>query len=276
MEPARLVRHADGANLAAVALTDHDTIGGLAAARAAAEALGELTLVAGVEISLQYPRGTMHLLGLGIDENHAPLRQALTRLQQARDERNPRMIAALNDLGVAICMDDVRAVAQELRGGEAGTIISRPHIAEAMRRKGCVSSIAEAFDRYLGNHAPAYVHKQRLAPREAIAMIREAGGAAVLAHPRQLRYDNHAQLRLTVRQLVAMGLGGVEAYHSDHSAEDTRTYLQLAREHGLLVTGGSDFHGSSKPGRDLGRPRVPLSVVTDHPLGRRLLGLSDR
>jgi hypothetical protein len=260
--PAELVRLADAERLAAVAVTDHDTTDGLTDARASATRFPRLALVPGVEISVAYEPGTMHVLGLGIAEGSTPMRELTDWYRAARRERNPRIIAKLQAMGLPVDMDDVLAVARA-PGGRAGTIISRVHIAETLRRKGCVTTTAEAFDRYIGSHAPAYVHKRRRQPADAIAQIRAAGGTAVLAHPVQLRCDGPRQLEQILRQLMDAGLEGIEVYHTDHSDQQTRHYLELARRLGLVVTGGSDLHGLVRSAAKLGRPRVPISVVAE-------------
>ncbi len=227
--------------------------------------------IPGVEISAKFPTGTLHILGLGVDEEASGLRGMLDGLREARDERNPRIIARLRQLGLEITMGDVRAAARAMRGGRSEPVLGRMHIAEALRCTGCVKSTAAAFDRYIGDGGPAYVDKERLSPRQAISAIRSSGGIAVLAHPAQLRCANRAQLERTVRELVDAGLGGIEVYHSDHAPDQVRLYLRLARRYGLTVTGGSDFHGASKPGVRLGRPRVPLAAVAAGPGAEKLL-----
>lgn len=256
--PAELVRLADAKKLAAVALTDHDTTAGLAEARAAAEGLPSLCFVPGVEVSAELPGSTLHILGLGIDPGAAPLSHLLETLRAGRRRRNPQIVARLQGLGVAVGMDDVLAVAA---GRGPAEVVGRIHIAEAMRRAGAVRTLDEAFARYIGKGAPAYVNRRRLSPRDTIRALRDAGAAAVLAHPPQLKYRNHAHLQQIVRSLAEAGLDGIEAYHSDHTPAQTRLYLDLARRFGLGVTGGSDFHGPAKPNVKLGRPRVPLAAV---------------
>lgn len=268
--PDELIRLAEAEKLAAVALTDHDTTAGLAAARAAAAELPELRFVAGIEVSATFSSGTLHVVGLGIDENAAPLRQLSARLRAARDRRNPRIVAKLQAMGVKIDMADVLAVASSWPQGDS-RVVGRPHIAEAMRRSGCVATVEEAFDRYIGNGAPAYVPRQRPSSAEAVAAVRDAGGAAVLAHPVQLPCDKPGRLERIVRSLIREGLNGIEVYHTDHSDEQTARYLDLAGRLNLLVTGGSDFHGSTKPEARLGWPRVPIAAVSED-LARRLLG----
>ena len=256
--PAELVRLADAARLAAVALTDHDTTAGLAEARAAAAHLPSLRFVGGVEVSAKLPGRTLHILGLGIDEGAPSLSRLGEMLREGRRQRNPRIVAKLQAMGVAIDMDDVLAAA-----GDSGSekVVGRLHIAEAMRRAGAVATLDEAFARYIGKGGPAYVDRRRLSPRDTIRAIRDAGAAAVLAHPPQLRCHNHAELRQVVRSLVDSGLDGIEVYHSDHSPDQTRLYLDLARRFDLGVAGGSDFHGPAKPNVKLGRPRVPMAAI---------------
>jgi predicted metal-dependent phosphoesterase TrpH len=258
LSPTALIEAAGRAKLAAVALTDHDTTVGLAAAAKCAQRQGGLTFVPGIEVSARFPGGTLHILGLGIDPADAGLAELTAHLRACRDERNPRMLAKLHELGLAIDMDDVRACLPQREGPE---IVSRVHLAEALRRKGYVKDRGEAFDRYVGQGAAAYVEKERLSPARAVGAIRDAGGTAVLAHPVQLNYANHAHLSRILRELMDVGLNGIEAYHSCHSPEQTRLFLELAQRFGLVVTGGSDFHGQGKPDMQLGRPRVPLSVV---------------
>ena len=260
--PAEVVRMADALGLAAVAVTDHDTTAGLGEARAAAASLAELRLVPGLEVSAACEAGTMHLLGLGIDEDAPAVRELTAWYRSAREERNPKILARLRAMGVPIDMEDVLAVAGRGAPG-AARIVSRVHIAEALRRKGFVASADEAFARYIGSGAPAYVAKARRDPGDVIAAIRAGGGAAVLAHPVQLGCEDAGRLEALVRRLRDAGLDGIEVYHGDHTDAQTRGYLDLARRLGLLVTGGSDFHGAAKPGVRLGRPRVPISVVAE-------------
>jgi 3',5'-nucleoside bisphosphate phosphatase len=258
--PEDLVRLADRECLAALAVTDHDTIAALAPAQRAAEEFPQLRVIAGIEISARFPHGTLHLLGLGIDPACASFQAVLANLQDARAERNPRILARLRDLGMGLDMDDVRAEASGA-GGEGDRILGRLHIAHAMLRKGYVHGTQEAFARYIGHDKPAYVDKERLAPAEAIAAIRQAGGLSVLAHPVHLDCPNRLQLEGVVRQLVRCGLEGIEVYHTDHNPVQTRIYLDLARRLDLAVTGGSDFHGHPKPHVRIGHPRVTLTAI---------------
>lgn len=270
--PADVVAMAERRRLAAVALTDHDTIDGLAAAQKAAAAFGDLIFVPGIEVSAKFPQGTLHILGLAIDAASRDVAALCRQLRAARDDRNPRILARLREMGMSIDMQDLHEVLGATPAGrsESGRIIGRLHIAEAMRRKKYVANTKEAFGKYLGNGCPAYVDKERLAPADAIAAIHRGGGLAVLAHPVQLKYGNTAQLERMLRQLIHDGLDGIEVYHSDHSDQQTRLYLDLAKRFKLAITGGSDFHGRGKDYVFLGRPRVPLSVVKQS--APRLLG----
>lgn len=273
LSPAEVVRLANAKRLAAVALTDHDTMEGLAAGRRAAEPFGDLRFIGGVEMSASYAGGTMHILALGVHERSAGLAELCRHLKAARDDRNPKMIARLQALGLKIDMQDVMDVAGQQRirtapAKNAGSqpsfpkqILGRVHMAEALRQKGYVADTAEAFARYIGTGCPAFVDKERLAASEVLAAIRQAGGLAVLAHPVQLRCGNSAQLVRVVRELIRGGLQGIEVYHSDHDVRLTRSLLELAAKLKLAVTGGSDFHCAAKSDVLLGRPRVPISVV---------------
>jgi hypothetical protein len=260
--PADLVRLADERRLAAVALTDHDTVAGLDEARQAAKRYPQLAFICGIEVSASWPDGVMHLLGYGFDPDCETIRSLTLTLREARAQRNPRVLQRLGELGMPVSMEDVQAVLPDRTAQQGAEVISRMHIAEAMRRKGYVSSAQQAFGRWLGSGKPAYLDKERLPAREVIGAIRQAGGFAALAHPVQLRCNNRAQLERVIRELMDAGLEGLEVYHSDHTNELTRIYFDLAAKLGLVVTGGSDFHGSSKPEVRLGVPRVPRHVLT--------------
>ena len=275
LPPAALVALAETSLLAAVALTDHDTTAGLPAAREAASALPDLRFISGVEFSADLADRTLHILGLGIDESSPHLQALAARLRSARDERNPKIIAKLRALGVEITLEDALAVAVDQRmpqtpsvarggprGGRGAEVLGRPHIAEALRRKGIVPSTRDAFEQYVGEGGAAYVRRRRPSPRAAISAIRSAGGTAVLAHPAQLNCEDGTELERVLCDLIHDGLNGIEVYHSGHTAEQTRLYMALAHEYQLAVSGGSDFHGSSKPETRLGHPRVPASAVT--------------
>jgi len=239
LAPADVVRLAVECKLSAMALTDHDTIDGVAEAAAEAGRLG-LDFLPGIEISAEFPHpGTLHLLGYGVDPQSAVLRDLTKTLLAGRDNRNPKIIAKLNEMGVHVSMEEWEEQAK-------GNVLGRPHLAAILHRKGYVNSIKEAFNKYLGQGAPAYADKERLSPRRAIEMIIECGGVPVLAHPIQLRTDNDAQLERIVKDLIDQGLAGIEVIHSDHNADNVQKYDALARRYGLLRTGGSDFHGANK------------------------------
>jgi hypothetical protein len=245
LPPAQVVRLAVDQGLSALALTDHDTIGGIAEAAAEAKSLG-LDFLPGIEISAEYPHpGTMHLLGYGFDPQSPVLGDLTQTLRAGRDSRNPKIIDQLQKLGVAITME-------ELQREAGGKVLGRPHIAAILVRKGYVKSIKQAFDKYLAPGGLAYFDKERLTPRAAVAMILESGGLPVLAHPIQLRYENDAQLERIVKDLMDLGLVGIEVIHSDHDATMVEKYAALADRFGLLKTGGSDFHGSNKTDIQLG------------------------
>jgi predicted metal-dependent phosphoesterase TrpH len=234
--------------MTALALTDHDTIAGVGEAGSAARALG-IDFIAGIEISAEYPSpGTMHILGYGVDPENPKLKRLTEELLAGRDNRNPRIVAKLVEMGVAVTM-------KEWEDEAKGAVLGRPHLAAILLRKGYVSSIKQAFDKYIGQGAPAYFDKERLTPKQAIERIRESGGVPVLAHPIQLRTENDAQLERVVKDLLDLGLVGLEVIHSDHDAALVEKYTQLAERFGLIKTGGSDFHGMNKKDIELGVAR---------------------
>jgi 3',5'-nucleoside bisphosphate phosphatase len=243
--PADVVRLAKEAGLVGLALTDHDTIAGLSEASAAATEAG-IDFLPGIEISCEVPKpATMHMLGYGVDIHSQPLKELTSQLMAGRDDRNPRIIRRLNELNVAITMEEVEQQA-------GGDVVGRPHIAAVMLKKGYVSSIKQAFDKYLATGGLAYFDRDRPTPKRGIELIRQAGGLPVLAHPVQLRTENDAQLERTVKDLADLGLAGIEVIHSDHDAAWFERCTSLADRFGLLKTGGSDFHGTNKKDVRLG------------------------
>ncbi len=261
LSPAAVVTLAHRSGLSALALTDHDTVAGVGEAASAAGSLG-LDFISGIEISANYPApGTMHILGYGVDPANPQLRSLTEDLIAGRDNRNPQIVSKLNALGVSITMSEWQDEAK-------GTVLGRPHLAAILHRKGYVSSIKQAFDKYIGQGAPAYADKERLSPRQAIERIVASGGVPVLAHPVQLRTNNDAELQRILKDLLDLGLAGLEVIHSDHSAELIEKYTSLADRMGLIKTGGSDFHGSNKKDIQLGlargcNRRIPRACFDD-------------
>ncbi len=248
LSPAEVVQLGRRNGLTALALTDHDTVGGVAEAAAEAAKLG-VAFLPGIEISAEIPApGTLHILGYGVDPTSPALVEMTRQLIEGRDNRNPKMVAKLNELGVAVTMAEWEA---EANGGTIG----RPHLAAILVRKGYASSVKDAFNKYLGQGAAAYADKERLTSRRALEMIRESGGLPVLAHAAQLRTENDGQLDTIVRGLVEQGLAGIEVFHSDHDAPWVAKTMALAQRYHLLKTGGSDFHGTNKKDIDLGLAR---------------------
>ena len=242
--PAEVVRLAKEGGLTAMALTDHDTVDGLPEAVAAGQEYG-VEIIPGVEISAQFPGGTMHILGLFVDYHNGLLDQRLAVLKQARLDRNPQIINKLNALGIPITMARVEEISG---GGQVG----RPHIARALMELGAVRDLQEAFDKYLGWHKPAYVSKFRFPPDQALAMIREAQGIPILAHPFTLGLGSAYALKNLIVELKGLGLAGLEVFYPEHTREQEALYLKLARELNLVISGGSDFHGLNKPEITLG------------------------
>ncbi|QIA27016.1 PHP domain-containing protein [Thermaerobacter sp. PB12/4term] len=252
--PRERIRMAQEAGLEFVGITDHDTLAGLPAAREAAREAG-VVLVPGVELSTDVDLGSrrvgVHILGYWVDEADEPLVQLLARRRASREQRLARMLQRLAEAGIVLDEARIRAMAQ-------GGAIGRPHVARALVDAGVVATVAEAFERYLTPGKPGYVPRAPLAPEEAIAAIRAAGGVPVLAHPGLLPARLHG-LWPTWKKV---GLEGVEVYHSKHSPEQAAAFLARASELDLVPTGGSDCHGP-QPGQPalMGQVRVPREWV---------------
>lgn len=263
LSPTELMRAAAGVGLSGIALTDHDTGNGLKEAAAEAAKLG-LRFVPGIEISAEYPSpGTLHILGHFVDVDSPGLAKMSRILLEGRNARNPKIVARLNELGCKITMEQVEAIARERVAAGQPVVIGRPHLAEALLRAGCVASIRQAFDVYLGTTGSAYFPKERLTPRQAIECIHDAGGLATVAHPVQLKCDNPAHLGTVINHLAEAGLDGIEVWHCDHDEKTSRLLLELSKRYNLIPTGGSDFHGRPKPDVALGRGRDNVRVAVE-------------
>lgn len=233
--PSEQVRLAGERGLAGVAITDHDTVAGVKEALREGSRLG-ITIIPGVEISTRAEEKDIHILGYYPDIDNEQLQQRLTGLRATRDSRNELMIARLQELGLEITLDEViAAMGRPLRSDES---LGRPHIADALVHKGYARDLRDAFDHYLAEGKPGYVSLPRIAPLEAIDWIREAGGVAVIAHPGLYGDDR------LVEEIILQGRpDGIEVYHSDHGPDEEERYMALAIRHGLIPTGGSDYHG---------------------------------
>jgi hypothetical protein len=266
--PTSIPEMAAAAGCSAVALTDHDSLSGLAEARAAADKLG-ITLVPGCEVSCRKPPpppgqrpigGSVHVLVYFVEPGDGPLQDELVALRRDRAERNASLRARLDELGVPVDYDAMVAEA----GGEAG--LGRPHFARALVRAGAVESIDDAFDRFLADGKAAYVPKSRLSPADVARLAVASGGIAVLAHPLTLGLDPSALERL-VAELAEAGLGGIEAIYGRYTTDQRRGLRRMAKRLGLAATGGSDYHGTFKPdlevGTGMGDLDVPDSALED-------------
>lgn len=219
--------------LPGIAITDHDTVEGLPTAWSClnSEQLN-LELISGIELNTEVEDGEIHILGYFIDFECQQLIKDLELIKTARFERAQRMVARLREMGYAITFEQVQRLARK-------DLIARPHIATALMEKGYVSSIREAFNKLIGRGCPAYVPRYRFTPERAIELIHIAGGISVLAHPGLLRQPRLVDL------VLEMGVEGIEAFYPEHTFEDTNYFVALAEQRGLLITGGSDFHGNA-------------------------------
>jgi len=258
LTPEALVALAKNLGLTALALTDHDCTAVHARFAAACSADG-VRGIPGVEISADVREGTLHMLGYFVNGDEPGLRATLGEIQHGRELRNRRILERLRALGFALTWEEVASYAGE-------DVVGRPHFAQAMLAKGFVTTREEAFDLYLGKGKPAYADRFRLSPEDSIAAIRKAGGVAVLAHPSTMGLGPKA-LNEAVAGLKEAGLGGIEAYYSEHTADQQAMCIKLARKFGLAVTGGSDFHGDANPavrlGVGFGSLKVPDSLLAD-------------
>lgn len=254
--PAENVRLAKEKGLAGLAITDHDTVAGIAEAREAGARLS-LVVVPGVEISTRAGGKDIHVLGYFLNDRDGLLLERLERLRAVREERNAKIIANLQKLGISITLQEVKdGLSRPLRPDES---VGRPHIADALVRKGVAKDMRDAFDRYLAEGKPGYASLPRIGPEEAMQWVREAGGAPVLAHPGLYGADD------LVRKILENGKpAGIEVYHSDHGPDAEKRYMAMAEQFGLIATGGSDYHGVRQGivfHGDLGSRSVPPRTV---------------
>ncbi len=248
--PEVLVERANDLGLKYLALTDHDTVDGIAAARRAAATFPDLTFIPGVELSTDTEKGETHVLGYYISENDAAFLAELEKFRDSRDTRARRMVEKLAGLGMPLDWDRVREIAGE------GTSIGRPHIARALVEKGYIEKFEDAFDNCLESGGPAYVERIKMTPEEAASLILRTGGVPVLAHP-----FTTGEPETMVQRLKKAGLAGIEAYYHENTPEQTEDMLALAARYGLLVTGGSDYHGEGMSGGVLGSVDIPVEVA---------------
>ena len=257
--PEEVVHKAAALGLTIMALTDHDTIDGIIPALLAARAFPRLRVIPGVEISTDVSDGEVHVLGYFIDYTGEELQANLERFRDSRQRRAQGMIAKLGDLGIHIDWQRV----QEIAG--AGSI-GRPHIAQAMLEKGYIASLQEAFTRYIARAGPAYVEREKMTPVEAVELIVQSDGLPVMAHPFTVP-DPEAM----IVELKKAGLAGIEAYYGDYSDEETKILVDLASQHNLIASGGSDYHGLDEDKETMiGGAGVPLES------GEQLIALAEQ
>lgn len=243
LTPSGLVKEARKAGLSAFALTDHDTVDGIAECiRAGKES--EIEVIPGIEISTRYKDKEIHIVGLCIDYTDEQFLNSIGNELERRNARNEKLIERFNEYGFPISMDELTDMFPD-------SVITRAHFASYMVKKGYVKDNAEAFAKYLGDGMPLYVSREKKSPKEAIDIIKAAGGAAILAHP-LLYHLTNGELSALCSQLKSYGLCGIETMYSTYRGFDELNVRKLAHEYNLLESGGSDFHGANKPHISLG------------------------
>ena len=231
LSPADIVYKAAELGLTVIAIADHDTVDGIVPALVAAKTFTQLKVIPCVEVSTDIPHGEIHVLGYFVDYTNHELKDALEEMRSSRRKRAQGMVAKLQNLGIHIEWQRV----QEIAGGDS---IGRPHIAQAMLEKGYITSLREAFTKYIGQGGPAYVEREKMTPVEAVELIVRANGLPVLAHPFTV-----ADPEALVIELKTAGLVGIEAYYNGYTADETSSLVSLADKHNLVASGGSDYHG---------------------------------
>lgn len=259
LSPSDVVLLAKKQGMDAIALTDHDTLEGLEEAEEKARELN-VEFIRGCELSAKFLDTDVHVLGLYVPKEKEliqDLQEELKIFIERRNTRNKKIVQKLQNLGIDITLRDV----EEEAGGK---VIARPHFANVLLRKGAVTSAKEAFEKYLAKGKLAYVSRESISPHHAVEILTKAGCVPVLAHPRLIKCSEQELIGL-IEELIPLGLKGIEAYYTAHSFEDEHYYLKLAEKYGLCVSGGSDFHGKSKPdiniGTGKGSLRVPACIL---------------
>ncbi len=245
--PEVLARKAHEAGLRAFALTDHDSVEGIARVREAARVY-DIEIVPGIELTAEFEGAEIHVLGYFVDLGNKVLLQRLDEIKQIRIERANMMVDKLHGLGIELDR-------QRLFAMTGGGTISRLHVARALVEQGKVASLWEAFNKYLGDHCPGYVLGFKLNAEQAAGLISSSGGIPILAHPYILSRDD------LLPKLVDKGIRGLEVFYPEHSASLVKKYQRFCRQHDLLMSGGSDYHGEAKPDVKLGVMKVPYSIV---------------
>jgi 3',5'-nucleoside bisphosphate phosphatase len=250
--PAEIVRKAVDSGLTVMALTDHDTVEGIAPALTAGSEFPGLTLIPGVEISTDVSSGEVHMLGYFVDYTDQSFKASLEKMRNSRYERARKMVEKLRELGCDIEWGRVKEIA-----GSAA--MGRPHVAQALLEKGYIKSFNEAFTKYIGYGCPAYVEREKLTPSEAIRLVIKAGGLPVMAHPFTI-----TEPEVLIRELKEVGLAGIETYYKDYSHKEVNSLLAIARKYKLVPTGGTDYHGiDGNTEAMLGDMNVPRSCVKE-------------
>lgn len=252
--PTQVIEAAVRAGLKAVALTDHDTIAGIPEAMAAAEKY-DIEFIPGIELSAFYLNQEVHIVGLFLNINDEQFIQRLESFREIRDQRNTAMIQKMTDAGINISIEKIREM-------DGDAVITRANFARYLLHIGYISSIDEAFDKYLSPGKPFFVPKTGVTPEDAIRAICDNGGIAILAHPLSYKFSS-SQLDTCIKLLKSYGLKGIETRYSTFSAADERDMKRLADRHGLLYSGGSDFHGNVKPHISIGKGMGKLFVPYD-------------
>lgn len=275
LTPAELIRYAAQKGLAAIALTDHDTIDGIEEAVQAARSLSSQDpdalvpeVIPGVELSTEYRGKDIHIVGLFIDWQNREFADRLRGFADARIYRNRKMCSLLTENGCPVSYEDLEAAFPD-------TVITRAHFAQYLLDRGMISSIDEAFRKLIGDDCPCFVPREKITPHDAVRFLLRFGGVPILAHPLQYKMSE-TELDALVTSLTGLGLDGIEVYYSTHRQADTANLSRIAEKYGLLLSGGSDFHGTRKQNLDLGTgyghlyvPDTILPPIRERALKRR-------
>ncbi len=257
MTPAEVVREAEKAGLAAIALSDHDTVDGIEEAVAEGEKIG-VEVIPAIEFSVISETET-HILGYFIDINNPDLKRVMSEVVDLRIRRNEVTCRRLNELGFDITLEEVRELAPN-------NFVGRAHFARVLMDKGYTKSVKEGFDKYMSAGQYAYCEQQRLTAKEAIELIKKCGGLSFLAHPHLTKFDDD-KIRMYIKELKGYGLDGIEGYYTDYTPEMQEKYQSMAKEMGLMISGGTDFHAKMKPhisiGTGLGNMKIPYSLIEE-------------